>query len=105
MGRLASLLVIAWLAVPSADAQTRPTTADVTGVVYDQGRGVLQGATVTAINAETNQVRAVMTDAVGRFALLALQPGVYTIKAELTGFSSQTQQDVVVRLGTEVALE
>src|SRR5687767_12180384 len=99
--QLAVTILIAAVAV----AQTRPTTADVTGVVYDQQRAILQAATVTATNTETNQVRSVMTDDVGRFALLALPPGVYTIKAESAGFASQTQQDVVLRLGTEVVLE
>jgi len=74
-------------------------------VVYDQSAAVLEAATVTATNTETNQVRSVVTDAVGRFALPALPPGVYTIKAERSGFSSQTQQDVLLRLGTEVVLE
>jgi hypothetical protein len=99
------LLVGALLTASAADAQTRPTSADVTGVVYDQSRAVLQGATVTATNIETNHERSVTTDAVGRFALLALPPGVYAIKAEQSGFAAQIQQDVILRLGTEVALE
>jgi Carboxypeptidase regulatory-like domain len=103
--RVLSPLVVALLIAPAAVAQTRPTTADVTGVVYDQQRAVLQTATVTATNTETNQVRSVRTDDVGRFALLALPPGVYTVRAESAGFASQTQQDVVLRLGTEVVLE
>ena len=103
--RACCLFVVALMIASAAGAQTRPTTADVTGVVYDQSRAVLPAATVTATNTETNQVRSVTTDAVGRFALPALPPGVYGIKAELTGFSSQTQREVVLRLGTEVALE
>ena len=99
------LFVAALVTAATAGAQTRPTTADVTGVVYDQSRAVLQNAAVTATNAETNQVRSTMTDTVGRFVLPALLPGVYAIKAELSGFSSQTQQGVVVRLGTEVVLD
>ena len=98
-------LVVALLIASAAVAQTRPTTADVTGVVYDQLRGILRAATVTATNTETNQVRSVTTDDVGRFALLALPPGVYVVKAEFAGFASQTQQDVVLRLGTELVLE
>ena len=99
------LLLCVLLAASTAAAQTRPTTGDVTGVVYDASRAALPAATVTAINTETNQVRSVPTDGAGRFALLALSPGVYTIKAELAGFSSQTLQEVVVRLGTEVVLQ
>ena len=99
------LLLVALLAAPASAAQTRPTTADIAGIVYDQSGAVLPGATVTAGNTETNQTRSVMTDEVGRFAVPALAPGVYTVRAELPGFSSQTQQEVVLRLGTHVALE
>ena len=100
-----SLFVVVLLIASTAGAQTRPTTGDVTGVVYDQQRGVLPAATVTATNTETNQVRSVVTNGVGRFAVLALQPGLYTIKAELSGFSSETKKDVVVQLGTEAVLD
>jgi len=99
------LFVVAVLMAPAAGAQTRPTTGDVRGVVYDQSRSILQAAVVTATSAETNQARSVMTDAVGHFTLPALPPGVYTVKAELSGFSSETQRGVVLRLGTEVVLE
>ena len=104
--RILQPLVVALLFAPAAAvAQTRPTTADVTGVVYDEQRAILQTATVTATNTETNQVRSVMTDDGGRFALLALPPGVYNVTAGSANFASQTQQDVVVRLGTEIVLE
>jgi hypothetical protein len=99
------LCVLAWLVAPAVGAQTRPTTTDVTGVVYDQSHAVLPAATVTATNTETNQVRSVMTDAIGRFTIPALPPGEYAIKAELRGFSSQTQRGVILRLGTEVAVD
>ena len=104
--RILRPLVVALLFAPAAAvAQTRPTTADVTGVVYDEQRAVLQTATVTATNTETNQVRSVVTDDGGRFALLALPPGVYNVTAGSANFASQTQQDVVVQLGTEIVLE
>ena len=106
------LMQAAWLLVggrchgaAAAGAQTRPTTADLTGVVYDQSRAVLPGATVTATNTETNQARSATTDGVGRFTVPALPPGVYNVKAELSGFTAETQQHVVLRLGTEVALD
>ena len=47
------------------------------------------GVTVTATNTETNQLRSVVTDAAGRF-MIRHCPGVYTLPAELSGFSPQS---------------
>jgi hypothetical protein len=99
------LLVVFLMTSAAAGAQTRPTTADFTGIVYDQSRAVLPNVSVTASNTETNQTRSVTTDAAGRFVVPALPPGIYTVTAALSGFASQTQRDVILRLGTEVALE
>ncbi len=102
--------ITGWLAVvllgaTVAGAQTRATTADLAGVVYDQSHAVLPGVTVSAINAGTNQTRSTVSDAAGRFTIPALAPGTYSVKAELAGFTQQSRDDVELQLGTEVALE
>ena len=100
------LLILGTSLSPSlAAAQTRATSADVTGVVMDESKGVLPGATVTATNAETNLVRSVVTDAIGRFAIPALPPGTYAVTTELPGFATQTRQGIVLQLGTSVAVD
>jgi hypothetical protein len=50
------LVLIALSAASPAAAQGRATTADLTGVVLDQSKAVLPGATVTATNVDTNLV-------------------------------------------------
>ena len=87
-----------------ASAQTRATTADLVGVVYDQSGAVLPAANVTTTNSETNESRSTITDATGRFTLPALSPGPYKVTAGLLDFTSQTQ-DLVLQLGTQVELE
>ena len=99
------LLVIATFGPPSVAAQSRATTADLVGTVYDQSRAVLPGATVTATNTETNQSRETVAEANGRFVIPALPPGVYRVKAELAGFAPHTEEDVVLQLGTELELQ
>ena len=100
------LLILAInLAPRSTEAQTRATSADLTGVVLDESRGILAGATVTATNAETNLTRLVVADAAGRFSVPALPPGTYTVKAELPGFATQTREGIVLQLGTAVAVD
>ena len=100
------LLILAInLAPRSTEAQTRATSADLTGVVLDESRAVLPGVTVTATNAETNLVRSVVTDAIGRFSIPALPPGIYDVKAELGGFATQSRQGMVLQLGTSVTVD
>ena len=98
-------LVLAVCSATSAAAQTRATTADLVGAVYDQSRGVLPGVTITVTNTETNLTRSTVTDAAGHFSVQALPPGRYSAVAALDQFAPQRRDDVVLLLGTETAIE
>ena len=88
-----------------AMAQSRATTADVTGTVLDQTDAALPGATVTATNTATNAVRSTTTDGQGRFTIPALPPGTYTVVCELTGFTTEKAEHVTLTLGEWRMLE
>lgn len=90
-------------AAPAA-AQTRATSADLTGVVYDQSRGVLPGALVTATNVDTGLQRTTVTNGEGRYTIPALAPGRYRVKSELSGFLPN-EKAVTLSLGTAGTLE
>src|SRR5439155_19414475 len=70
------------IAAPSLAAQGGGR-ADISGTVFDQGRAVVPGATVTATNQATNQIRTSITGTDGRFNIPTLVPGTYTVKVEL----------------------
>ena len=105
--------VAAWLlclgaaAVTRLDAQTRATTGDLAGTVYDQTHAVLPGVTVTARNTETNQSRSAVTDGVGHFTIPALPPATYAVMAELAGFQPEhgTMYEAAIRIGTLVSID
>jgi len=97
-------LVAFGLATSDLHAQSRATTADVTGVVVDQSGAVLPGVAVTATNQDTGVVRAVFTEGDGSFALQALAVGRYTVRAELDGFNPTELRDVTLALGATVSL-
>src|ERR1043165_4794545 len=59
------------------------------GTVSDQNGAVLPGARVTATLVETNSARAVATDDEGRYRLVKLPPGPYTLRAERAGFAAR----------------
>ena len=104
MSRSALVLLAVVLAPPLVQAQTRATAADLAGVVMDQSKAVLPGATVTATNGATNLERFTTAEADGRFSIPALPPGTYTVKAALTGFTAQVKENIVLTLGESVLL-
>jgi hypothetical protein len=80
-------------------AQARLTAADLQGTVQDESGAVLPGVTVVATNTATNQSRSAVTGRDGRYYIGALQPGTYSISAELSGFAAQKRKDVRLSIG------
>jgi hypothetical protein len=70
----------------TAYAQTG--TAALVGEVTDSQKQVIPGATVTATHVATGASKATVSDERGTFRLSNMQPGMYTLKAELTGFKT-----------------
>jgi outer membrane receptor protein involved in Fe transport len=76
------------------------TTGTITGVVMDAQKGVLPGATVTAVHMPTGTTYEAVTQADGHFTMQAVRVGgPYTIKVTMSGFKDAVQQDVIVSLG------
>lgn len=89
------------LFVPQAGAQTQ--TGTVEGKVVDQQGAVLPGVNVTLAGPRGSQTA--VTDATGMFRFVGVAPAAYSLKAELTGFASESQSDVIVGLGKTVLAE
>jgi hypothetical protein len=85
-------------------AQSQITTAAVDGTVVDASGAVLPGVTVELRNAETNLTRTLTTDRDGRFVVLQLPPGRYTVTLKLTGFATLVMEDVRATVGEAVRL-
>ena len=65
----------------------------------------MPGATVKVRNTETNKEDTATTDDTGRFKVSNLQPGKYAVTIDSSGFTQLTQENVVVEVGRETALE
>jgi hypothetical protein len=75
------------------------------GTVADERGAVVQGATVTATLASTNYSRTGVADAEGRYRLVELQPGEYTLRAEARGFAAVGRAGVRTVAGQAVRLD
>jgi hypothetical protein len=96
LGKLGALAGALVLLVPSlAMAQ-----ASITGNVKDTSGAVLPGVTVEAASPVLiEKARTVVTDSAGRFQIVDLRPGTYTVTFTLAGFNT-FRRDGVVLAGT-----
>ena len=98
---LTALLV---MGLPAASF-SQMTRGSIAGVVRDSSGGVVPGASMTIINVGTNAKQSVTSDAAGFYRAPALEPGRYTVVAELAGFRKLEQRDVDVRSALETPLD
>jgi hypothetical protein len=97
---LAAAVCCALLCAVPAGAQT-VTTGSITGTVTDTQGGVLPGAIVKATHTDTGTNYETVTGSDGRYSLLNVRVGPYTVSANLNGFKEQKQDKVQVQLGAE----
>src|SRR5437764_13961873 len=75
---LFTILCCCFLCALPAQAQDLDN-ASINGRVTDQTGALIVDATVTAVLVSTNAARTVKTDGTGRYRLLELAPGAYTV--------------------------
>jgi Carboxypeptidase regulatory-like domain len=97
---LAVAFCFALLCAAPVGAQT-VTTGNITGTVTDAQGGVLPGATVTAVHTDTGTSYEAVTGGDGRYSILNVRVGPYTVTANMNGFKDQKQEKVQVQLGAE----
>src|SRR5687767_15471049 len=92
-------------------ALTSPTFAQdldnvtISGRVMDQNGAVIPGASVTTTLVKTKTERTVVADDDGRYKLIQLEPGVYTVKASFANFAAEEKTDLVTVAGQNVQLD
>ncbi|MFI5120427.1 MAG: TonB-dependent receptor domain-containing protein, partial [Thermoanaerobaculia bacterium] len=96
-----ALLVIAFCAASAAVAQT---TGDLDGTVADQSGAPLPGVSVELRSPQLQGTRTAVTDAAGRYRFPVLAPGVYSVVAQLSGFTKVERSGLKVSLGATTTI-
>jgi hypothetical protein len=77
----------------------------IAGVVRDSTGAVLPGVTVEAASeALIERSRSVVTNDAGRYAIVELRPGTYTVTFTLPGFNTVQQTEIIVPANTSVPI-
>src|SRR6266850_718825 len=80
------ICVMLALAAASLTASAQDFRGAVTGRVVDSSNARMPGVTVTATNVATNVASTTVTNGEGDYSILFLNPGIYSVAAELSGF-------------------
>ena len=102
---LAILFACSLAAAPIPASAQAVTTGSLSGQVEDQQSGRLPGATVLAVHVGTGTTYQAVTQVDGRFTLLNVRVGSYTVKVTMPGFKDAEAKDVVVSLGEDKVVE
>ncbi len=71
-------------------------TGSLSGTVFDPNTAIVQGATVTVTNKDTNLTRTTVTNEEGRWTLTSLPVGRYSVTIEKAGFKKTVSENVEV---------
>ncbi|MBP7776485.1 MAG: TonB-dependent receptor [Acidobacteria bacterium] len=98
-----AIVAFAAFACHAATVGAQLVGANLGGVITDQSGGALPGVTVTVTNRGTGFEHVLVTEADGKFRVVAMQPGAYDVIADLTGFTPQRRQ-ITLTVGADATL-
>ena len=103
-GLLLAITLGVLLSLSATPAHAQGATGTILGQVTDQQNAVIAGAEVKAVNSETGSTYTNSTNEVGRFTLVQVAPGTYTVTATKTGFTAAKLQNQKVDIGGTLTL-
>ena len=101
--RLTLVLSLLTLNYTIASAQDLDT-ARIYGRIQDQNNAVIPGATIEATLIKTHLTRTVLSDAEGRYRLIQMEPGFYSLRVSIAGFAVQEMNEFLTISGQNLEL-
>jgi hypothetical protein len=103
-------LLVGWVCLQAGfvltegDLYAQGSSAAIQGTIRDTTGAVIPGASITAINQETNLRRTVQSSSAGFYQIPNLPPGPYTVQISTTGFQTSVRQDLELAVGQQLAI-
>src|SRR5262245_1708524 len=98
-------VLLALLLLASAATAAQVTTADLVGTIRDSSGGVMPGVTVTLTNEATGVTRTATTGSEGTYIFTSLQPGMYRLAAEISGFRKVERTNVTLQVNQRAQVD
>jgi len=97
---LALVVIVAALFLFAASSFAQSTTdGAIAGIVTDQSGALVPGASVATKNLGTGASASAKSDESGRFLIIHLQPGVYSVEITASGFAAYKATSITVEVG------
>src|ERR1044071_8348613 len=80
-------------------------TVTIAGRIMDQNGAMIPGAEIQAKLIKTGLTRTTTSDAEGRYRLIQLDPGTYTVRISISGFAPQEMIGVATVSGQSLQLD
>jgi len=100
MKEIRNLIWLIALVFVGGFALAQTPTGTVQGLVTDKTGAVVQGASITIVQTSTNSTHKTTSDSGGRYVIPFVEPGIYTVTAEATGFRTEKQTNVQVEVAS-----
>ena len=96
-----------WVAIVllSSSLFSQGSTGRILGNVTDQTGAVIPGVTVTIRDVDRGVARTLVTDEAGIYNAPNLQPGTYSVRAELSGFAPVERQNIKLEVGQDIRID
>lgn len=99
MARIIVSITLLLSLAAAAAAQAGGSTSEIRGRIADPNGAVVRGANITLTDTARGVSRTATSDEQGQYRFLSLTPGVYQLRVEATGFSTQVKNGVQVTVG------
>src|SRR5438552_776130 len=96
--------VVFLVVILSTHTFAQTSNATLGGTVSDASGALIPGVTITATNTGTGIVTTVLSNEAGAYQFASLQTGTYKVSAELSGFRTQTYNEVALGVSQQVRL-
>lgn len=103
MSKILQLSIALSLCAPSM-LVAQDTRGSLVGVLQDSSSAIMPNVVIKATHEETGTVRETTTNQDGRYSLLYLLPGKYTVRVAAPGFKSLVREGIEVRIDDHIEL-